>query len=177
MYANIRGMSVEKGSFWSAIVWMLNGILAVTWLYGASLAYQKEGIGQGLLAFFVPPYGVYVAYAQGVADRESATGPGSWFSPGLGSQVTEFEKRCLNQEADREKSGLTEQQFAEFCLCLARATVALRTPEEIRYQEQTGQLTNQFQQRLNQSQQSCAATARFVRPPQNPEAAGGPASD
>lgn len=177
MYANITHMSIEKGSFWSAIVWMINGVLLVTWLYGSSLAYQKDGIGQGLLAFFVPPYGIYVAYSEGVAGRMASEGPGSWAEPGFSDLVTEYENRCLNNAADRERSGMEPAHYAEFCLCIARATVDLRTPEEIKYQNRTQKVTDQFQQRFDRAQQTCAATARFVRLPENPEAAGSPPDD
>ncbi|MGI9330032.1 MAG: hypothetical protein ACR2QB_04890 [Gammaproteobacteria bacterium] len=170
-------MSIEKGSFWSAIVWMLNGILLVTWLYGASLAYQKDGMGQGLLALFVPPYGIYVAYSEGVAGNMTNEGAGSWVKPGFSDLVTEFENRCLTNDADRELSGMVPAHYAEFCLCIARATVDLRMPEEIEYQKRTGNVTDQFQQRFNFAQRSCAATARFVRIPPDSEPTSTPAAD
>jgi len=171
-------MKSEKGSYWSALVWMLNGVLLVTWLYGSGLAYQKDGIGQGLLALFVPPYGIYVAYAHGVEEKKPrATGPGSWIQPSVQHLVDDLEKQCLNSEADREQSGLTDDQYAEFCLCIARSAVAMRNPKEARYQKRTGQATAQFNKRLTQAQKSCATTATFVGLPRAPEAVEPPSTD
>ena len=155
--------SIAQRSPWSALVWMLNGILVVTWLYGAGLAYQNEGIGRGLLAFFVPPYGAYYAYAEGVAREKVSEGSGSWADPALASDVAEFEKLCLSNMEYQQQSGMPAPHYAEFCLCVARAVVDLRTADELAYQQLTQQVSANFQRGFHRAQNSCRASSGFVR--------------
>jgi hypothetical protein len=143
---------------------MLNGALCVTWLFGATVAFRQDGLGQGLMALLIPPYGWYVAWNDWTSVSRGEAPGARWLDPRFEATVVELSTLCAANDADRASSGLEPRQYDEYCLCVARAVIDIRTPAELDFQRRTGTASVDFRRRVARARGSCAGTARFVRP-------------
>lgn len=166
-------MSLPRSSLWSAVIWMLNGALLVTWLSGAFVAWERDGAGKGLAALLIPPYGLFVAYTEFTSESVPAAGAGRWANPEFAGQVEQLRTGCLANETYRQAFDLTDKQFQEFCLCLSRATFDLLTPREVEFQQRTGAMSDRFLGKRRNARISCLNSSRYIDPSQTASGGGG----
>jgi hypothetical protein len=151
-------MTSAKPPAWkSALSWVLSGGLIMSWIYGAAVAFMLNGPGKGALALLIPPYALYVAATSNLpASPVAQTGP----SPG--QMIDALTSRCESQLAEQGMGKLSRRQQTEFCYCLARATVEVIAPADAAYVAEHGRNSPEFQQRMQQAQGSCLATAQYL---------------
>ncbi len=142
----------------SAILWMFGGVLFVSWLYGSWHAFTRHGLTTALTGFLIPPYGIYLAgeaeHGHPQASKVDLTTP-----HGQQIAIAAMNNNCLANNEHRQRSGLAERQYREFCRCVAYSTVEILQqprPDNIDSDSQA------YKQKIARGEQSCWSTAKYI---------------